>query len=126
MLELIWVFFLSLTHGNLRSEPGLGLSWLVLESTYNNNNNIISIYLSHYSNNIVDLHIRTSGDSLFFSHILIQLEEHCSSSLSFFSSHHNNNHIYFITINITTFIFIIVSPASRCGIALPPGCWLSK
>ncbi len=56
----------------------------MLESTYNNNNNIISLYLSHYSNNIVDFHIRTSGDSLFFFHILIQLEEHCSSSLSFF------------------------------------------
>jgi hypothetical protein len=58
-------------------------------------------------------------------HVLIQLEELGSSSLSFSTSHHNNNHIYFITINITTFIFII-SSASLCGIALPPRRWLQK
>ena len=68
MLELIWVFFLSLAHGNLRSEPGLGLSWLVLESTYNNNN-IISLYLSHYSNNIVDSTSERLVILCFFPHL---------------------------------------------------------
>jgi len=78
------------------SEPGLRISWLVLEPMNNNNNNIKSFYFSHYSNNIVGSTSERLVVLCFFFTSKFSWKGMALLAFLFLSHQNNNNTIIFI------------------------------